>query len=121
MAKTCTRSAWTNSASPLLKRSMSSSNRPGRTRFRYSRRTWAAAMQSQPASETGNPLVDMQTISPAPKLSDPGLGLRGNGRKVLAYADIKSLFDDPDGRDPSRTVELHLTGHMEKFAWSFRS
>ena len=78
-----------------------------------------AAMQSHPASETGNPLVDMQTMSPAPKLSDPGLGLRGNGRKVLAYADIKSLFDDPDGRDPGRTVELHLTGHMEKFAWSF--
>jgi FtsP/CotA-like multicopper oxidase with cupredoxin domain len=32
---------------------------------------------------------------------------------------MKSLFDDPDGRDPGREVELHLTGHMEKFAWSF--
>ena len=29
------------------------------------------------------------------------------------------MFEDPDGRDPSRTIELHLTGHMEKFAWSF--
>ena len=78
-----------------------------------------AAMQAHPASETGNPLVDMQTMSPTPKLSDPGIGLRGNGRKVLAYADLKSTFDDPDGRDPGRTLELHLTGHMEKFAWSF--
>ena len=78
-----------------------------------------ATMQTHPASENGNPLVDMQTMSPTPKLSDPGLGLRGNGRKVLSYADLKSTFDDPDGRDPSRTVELHLTGHMEKFAWSF--
>ncbi|QSX75938.1 copper resistance system multicopper oxidase [Lysobacter arenosi] len=76
-------------------------------------------MQSHPASETGNPLVDMQTMSPLPKLDDPGIGLRDNGRTVLTYAAMKSLFDDPDGRDPSRTLELHLTGHMEKFAWSF--
>jgi CopA family copper-resistance protein len=78
-----------------------------------------ATMQTHPASETGNPLVDMQTMSPTPRLSDPGIGLRGNGRKVLAYGDLKSTFEDPDGRDPGRTVELHLTGHMEKFAWSF--
>ena len=39
--------------------------------------------------------------------------------RVLTYADLHSLFDDPDGRDPGREVELHLTGNMEKFAWSF--
>ncbi len=76
-------------------------------------------MQAHPASEHGNPLVDMQTMSPAPKLDDPGVGLRDNGRKVLTYAAMRSLFDDPDGREPSREIELHLTGHMEKFAWSF--
>ena len=72
-----------------------------------------------PASETGNPLVDMQTMASAPKLDDPGIGLRDNGRKGLTYADMKSLFPDPDGREPGREIELHLTGHMEKFAWSF--
>lgn len=77
------------------------------------------AMQSHPASETDNPLVDMQTMTPTPKLSDPGIGLRNNGRRVLTYADLSSIFPDPDGREPSRTIELHLTGHMEKFAWSF--
>ena len=76
-------------------------------------------MQSHPASENGNPLMDMQTMSPTPKLDDPGMGLRDNGRKVLSYAMLKSTFADPDGREPGRTVELHLTGHMEKFAWSF--
>ncbi|MDU6416604.1 MAG: copper resistance system multicopper oxidase, partial [Pantoea sp.] len=76
-------------------------------------------MQKHPASETNNPLVDMQAMMPTPKLSDPGIGLRNNGRRVLTYADLKSTFDDPDGREPSRTIELHLTGHMEKFAWSF--
>ncbi|WP_122409640.1 copper resistance system multicopper oxidase [Pseudomonas viridiflava] len=75
--------------------------------------------QSHPDSETNNPLVDMQAMSTSPKLDDPGIGLRNNGRKVLTYADLHSAFDDPDGREPSRTIELHLTGHMEKFAWSF--
>lgn len=77
------------------------------------------AMVPHPASETSNPLVDMQTMSPEPKLSDPGIGLRNNGRRVLTYADLKSSFQDPDGREPSRTITLHLTGHMEKFSWSF--
>ncbi len=79
----------------------------------------ADGMQQHPTSETGNPLVDMQAMSLSPKLDDPGMGLRNNGRTVLTYAAMKSLFDDPDGREPSREVELHLTGHMEKFAWSF--
>ena len=79
----------------------------------------AGGPQAHPATERGNPLVDMQTMSPTARLNDPGIGLRDNGRRVLTYADLKSLFADPDGRDPGRTVELHLTGHMERFAWSF--
>jgi CopA family copper-resistance protein len=79
----------------------------------------ATPIQAHPDSERGNPLVDMQTMTPEPKLDDPGIGLRDNGRTVLTYGAMRSLFDDPDGRAPSRDVELHLTGHMEKFAWSF--
>ncbi len=75
--------------------------------------------QAHPASERGNPLVDMQTMTPSARLDDPGIGLRANGRRVLTYADLTSVFDDPDGREPTRTIELHLTGHMERFAWSF--
>ena len=74
---------------------------------------------THPASERGNPLVDMQVAAPMSKLADPGIGLRGNGRRVLTYADLESPFADPDGREPTRTIELHLTGHMERFAWSF--
>ena len=79
----------------------------------------SSAMQSHPASEDGNPLADMQTMMPVPKLDDPGIDLRDNGRRVLTYADLRSTFPDPDGREPTRTIELHLTGHMERFAWSF--
>ena len=76
-------------------------------------------MQMHPASENGNPLVDNQAMAPMSRLDDPGVGNRGMDRRILTYADLRSLFDDPDGRDPSRTIELHLTGHMERFVWSF--
>ena len=79
----------------------------------------AGAIQDHPPTERRNPLVDMQAEMPTSRLDDPGVGLRANGRKVLTYADLKSLFDDPDGREPNRAIELHLTGHMERFAWSF--
>jgi FtsP/CotA-like multicopper oxidase with cupredoxin domain len=74
---------------------------------------------NHPATEAGNPLVDMQATMPMSKLDDPGIGLRDNGRRVLTYSDLGSTFPDPDGREPGRTIELHLTGHMERFAWSF--
>ncbi|MOA02503.1 Copper resistance protein A precursor [compost metagenome] len=37
---------------------------------------------------------------------------------MLTYADLRSHFADPDGRAPTRTIELHLTGHMERYSWS---
>ncbi len=77
------------------------------------------AMQQHPASEMHNPGVAMRTMRPTARLDDPGIGLRDNGRRVLTYADLKSLFPDPDGREPGRTIELHLTGHMERYIWSF--
>jgi CopA family copper-resistance protein len=77
------------------------------------------AMQTHPASETGNPFVDMQTMSPRPRLDDPGIGLRDNGRRVLRVAELRSLHAPADARAPTREIELHLTGHMERFTWGF--
>jgi CopA family copper-resistance protein len=78
-----------------------------------------AAAVTHPPTESRNPRVDMQAMAPTARLADPGVGLRNNGRRVLTYADLRSAFTDPDGRVPERTIELHLTGHMERFAWSF--
>ncbi|HVJ37357.1 MAG TPA: copper resistance system multicopper oxidase [Stenotrophomonas sp.] len=78
-----------------------------------------AATPTHGAKAPNNPLVDMRSGATSPRLDDPGIGLRDNGRRVLAYADLRSAFDDPDGREPAREIELHLTGHMERFAWSF--
>jgi FtsP/CotA-like multicopper oxidase with cupredoxin domain len=60
----------------------------------------------------------MRADMPVPRLDDPGVGLRDNGRRVLTYADLRTLFPDPDGREPERTIRLHLTGNMERFMWS---
>lgn len=78
----------------------------------------AMAAPKHPRTES-SPLVDMQATMVMSRLEDPGIGLRDNGRRVLSYSDLASTFPDPDGRDPGREIELHLTGHMEKFAWSF--
>ena len=50
-------------------------------------------------------------------LDDPGIGLRNNGRRVLTLADLHTPSGPLDKR-PRREVELHLTGNMERYAWS---
>src|SRR3546814_11783885 len=52
----------------------------------------ANTMVSHPASETGNPAVDLQTMTPSRALDDPGNGLPGNARKVPPSADLKTAF-----------------------------
>ena len=70
-------------------------------------------------SEYHNPGVDMRVDMPRTNLDDPGVGLRDNGRRVLTYADLRAIEAPSDAREPGREVELHLTGNMERFVWSF--
>ena len=56
---------------------------------------------------------------PANRLGEPGDGLENNGRRVLVYTDLRSLEPYPDQRPPEREVELHLTGVMDRYMWSF--
>lgn len=65
------------------------------------------------------PNVDSLVMQPQSRLNDPGVGLRNNGRRVLTYADLHTLGGPIDHRAAGREVELHLTGHMERFVWSF--
>lgn len=53
------------------------------------------------------------------RLDDPGVGLRDNGRRVLTYADLRSMVEPADNTPPTREIELHLTGNMERYMWSF--
>ncbi|MCF6309216.1 MAG: copper resistance system multicopper oxidase [Sulfurimonas sp.] len=60
----------------------------------------------------------MKAMDPQYRLNDPGVGLRNNGRKVLTYADLKSLRSTMHDRYPDREIILHLTGNMERYMWS---
>ncbi len=69
------------------------------------------------------PHVDMRAESPQYQLDDPGIGLRDHqklyDRRVLTYADLRNLYPTPDPREPSREIQLHLTGNMHRYLWSF--
>jgi CopA family copper-resistance protein len=53
------------------------------------------------------------------QLHDPGAGLQNNGRRVLTYADLRARYRGVDRRPPSREIELHLTGSMQRYIWGF--
>ena len=72
-----------------------------------------------PYPAENSPATTMPPDVVSTRLDDPGVGLRGNGRKVLTYADLHSMVEPPDNRPPTREIELHLTGNMERYMWSF--
>ncbi len=65
------------------------------------------------------PGVDMRVDMPRNNLDDPGIGLRERKHKVLTYADLHTIGGPIDSREPGREIELHLTGNMERYMWSF--
>ena len=66
-----------------------------------------------------NPGVQMLSPMPADRVGDRGTGLEDVAHRVLVYTDLKSLAPNPDTRAPTRELEIHLTGNMERFMWSF--
>ncbi|RED16666.1 copper resistance system multicopper oxidase [Parasphingopyxis lamellibrachiae] len=65
------------------------------------------------------PGVEMIAPMPQDRTGDPGLGLGNVGHRVLTYTDLIALDPNPDPRPPSRELEIHLTGNMERYMWSF--
>ena len=64
--------------------------------------------------------TDMHVYSPRTNLDDPGVNLRDNGRRVLTYADLRSIgHANEEQSEPTREMELHLTGNMERYIWGF--
>lgn len=92
-------------------------------------------MSTSPTSSAVSPAVNADGVDPRMlagrssvdnvpeqtrnRLGEPGIGLEGNGRRVLVYADLKALKPDPDSRDPEREIEFHLTGNMQRYVWGF--
>ena len=65
------------------------------------------------------PGLDMVSMAPVDKMDDPGLGLRDVPHRTLNYRMLSALEPNADPREPSRLLELHLTGNMERYMWSF--
>lgn len=65
--------------------------------------------------------VGVQTIAPMPenRLSERPTGLENVDHRVLVYTDLVALRPNRDTRAPSRTMQIHLTGNMERFMWGF--
>ncbi len=69
------------------------------------------------------PHIDMRAENPVSGIDDPGVGLRHHqhrlGRRVLTYSDLRNLNATRDKREPGREIQLHLTGNMSRYMWSF--
>ena len=63
----------------------------------------------------------VQTIAPNPvdRTGERGQGLEDVDHRVLVYRDLVALERNPDLRPPSRSLDIHLTGNMERYMWSF--
>lgn len=77
-----------------------------------------STMEGMEMLETG-PGVDSRAMSPSKSLNDPGPRLRDNGRRVLTYADLRTVGGPIDNRPPGRDIVLRLTGNMNRFIWGF--
>ncbi len=65
------------------------------------------------------PGLDMVSMAPVDKMGDPGIGLRDVKHRVLNYRMLSALEPNKDTREASRLLEIHLTGNMERYMWSF--
>ena len=57
---------------------------------------------------------------PICRINDPGVGFENVKHKVLTYADLKSI-EPFKQRKPTRQIDIHLTGNMERFIWKMYS
>lgn len=72
-----------------------------------------------PPSVKVGPGIDMVSMNPVDRMGDPGIGLNDVGRRVLNYRQLVSAKMHSDMRQPTRMKEIHLTGNMERYMWSF--
>lgn len=64
----------------------------------------------------GNSSIAMVSRS---RLDEPGSGFESADGRVLVYTDLFSTAPQSDLRVPTREIELHITGNMERYIWSF--
>jgi FtsP/CotA-like multicopper oxidase with cupredoxin domain len=70
-------------------------------------------------SDRHGPSNAMVAMMPMSRLDEPGAGFGDTDRRILAYSDRRARTPSYDQRNPEREIELHLTGNMERYIWSF--
>ena len=76
-------------------------------------------MASERAKTRENGMLAAGEAQPGSRFDQPGIGIDPDERRVLVYRDLKAFTPWPDRREPGRELELHLTGNMERYMWSF--
>ncbi len=71
-----------------------------------------------PKMMQGQPAVDNVAMETKDRQKEAGTGLDGNGRNVLTYALLAAL-KTADASPPTRELQFHLTGNMERWTWGF--
>ena len=106
---------------PLRKRPVATMKDMGMGDMHHDMPGMDMSMRAQSNAPTVPLTPGVQTISPMPtdRMAEPPQGLADVGHKVLRYADLANLNPPDDPRPPERTVEIHLTGNMERFMWAF--
>jgi CopA family copper-resistance protein len=64
------------------------------------------------------PGLDMVAPMPMDRMDFPGLGLDKVPHRVLRYTDLRAARMNPH-REVEREMDIHLTGNMERYMWSF--
>jgi CopA family copper-resistance protein len=72
-----------------------------------------------PGTLAGQVGVDNVAMEAKDRLGEAGIGLDGNGRRNLTYRDLEARQPHRRSLPPTRALEFHLTGNMERFLWGF--
>ena len=76
-------------------------------------------MSGEQAKVGENGILIAGEAQPGSRYDQAGIGIAPDERRVLVYRDLKAFAPWPDRREPGRELELHLTGNMERYMWSF--
>ena len=70
------------------------------------------------AHETGPGVANLPAHTRS-RLHEPGIGLEHQPHRTLTYDQLKSRRENTKTIEFKREIELHLTGNMERYMWSF--
>ncbi len=76
-------------------------------------------MSDERSRMNANGMLAAGAAQPGSRYDQAGIGIDPGERRMLVYRDLKAFTPWPDRREPERELELHLTGNMERYMWSF--